>query len=147
MVTTQPYGYLGETGQYPGGCTRRGFSNTGFCRGCQRQQQGFKLRKVTGNQHESLLDAAMFQCQQVQTGRSIKWITTETVNRFSGIGDYLAKFKLAYRFADFPAHVSLLSFSALGIGSSQGSTNLHSGCGQTRWVPERFVVLIDVIGQ
>ncbi len=94
-----------------------------------------------------MLDVALFQCQQVQDGRTVEGITAETVYRFSGIGNDPAVFKLAYRFPDFPGHVPLVSFSAFGIGSSQGSMNLHSCWGQTRWVPDRLVVFMDVIGQ
>jgi hypothetical protein len=39
------------------------------------------------------------------------------------------------------------SLSVTRSVSSQGSTNLQSCCGQTRWVPERLVVLMVVIGQ
>ena len=146
-LTAQPCGDLGQAWQYPGDRTRPGFPDTGLCCRVQRQQQRLELCKITGNQYQPLLDTALFQCQQLQHGRCVERITAEAVNRFCGVGDYSAMLKPAHRFADFPAHFSPGSCSAPGTGLSQGSTNLHSCCGQTRWVPERLVVLMDVIGQ
>ena len=92
---------------------------------------------------------------------AIERVTSQPVYRFRRVGDNATCCQLSHGFTDVPVHdeewradFPLLqykgyssAFSMVGRGASHGSANLQSCCGHTRWVPERLVVLIEVIGQ
>jgi len=72
--------------------------------GVQWKQQGFELGQVAGDEYDALFDLTLLKFDQVQDGLAVEWVTAQTVNGLSRIGDDATGFDVAHGLADVPVH-------------------------------------------